>query len=325
LRQIVEDGTFTVGRGSVQTADVLTPYKEFLGKNVKLDRPLRVGIDAGNGTAGVVAVPIIRNLGCEVFDLYCDMDGNFPNHEPDPTVLNNMQDLIKLVREKGLDVGIGFDGDGDRIGVIDEKGDIIWGDRLMIMYARDILSRKPGATFISEVKCSQTLYDDIERHGGRAIMWRTGHSPIKQKMKEVKAELAGEMSGHMFFADRYFGYDDAVYASCRLLEILAATGKTITQLLSDVPKTYSTPEIRVPCPDDRKFQVVRDVTEYFRQRYDIIDIDGARILLEDGWGLVRASNTQPVLVLRFEALSQTRLSEIQSMVESVLTEIRERY
>jgi phosphomannomutase/phosphoglucomutase len=286
---------------------------------------LRVGIDAGNGTAGVVAVPIIRNLGCEVFDLYCDMDGNFPNHEPDPTVLNNMQDLIKLVREKGLDVGIGFDGDGDRIGVIDETGDIIWGDRLMIIYARDILSRKPGATFISEVKCSQTLYDDIERHGGRAIMWRTGHSPIKQKMKEVKAELAGEMSGHMFFADRYFGYDDAVYASCRLLEILAATGKTITQLLSDVPKTYSTPEIRVPCPDDRKFQVVRDVTEYFRQRYDIIDIDGARILLEDGWGLVRASNTQPVLVLRFEALSQTRLSEIQSMVESVLTEIRERY
>jgi len=325
LRQIVEDGNFTVGRGSAETADVLTAYKEFLGENVKLDRPLRVGIDAGNGTAGVVAVPIIRNMGCEVFDLYCDMDGNFPNHEPDPTVLNNMQDLIKLVREKGLDVGIGFDGDGDRIGVIDEKGDIIWGDRLMIMYARDILSRKPGATFISEVKCSQTLYDDIERHGGRAIMWRTGHSPIKQKMKEVKAELAGEMSGHMFFADRYFGYDDAVYASCRLLEILAATGKTITQLLSDVPKTYSTPEIRVPCPDDRKFQVVQDVTEYFRQRYDIIDIDGVRILLEDGWGLVRASNTQPVLVLRFEALSQTRLSEIQSMVESVLTEIRERY
>jgi phosphomannomutase/phosphoglucomutase len=195
----------------------------------------------------------------------------------------------------------------------------------MIMYARDILSRKPGATFISEVKCSQTLYEDIERHGGRAIMWRTGHSPIKQKMKEVKAELAGEMSGHMFFADRYFGYDDAVYASCRLLEILAATGKTITQLLSDVPKTYSTPEIRVPCPDDRKFQVVQDVTEYFRQRYDIIDIDGVRILFEDGWGLVRASNTQPALVLRFEALSQTRLSEIQSMVESVLTEIRERY
>ncbi len=195
----------------------------------------------------------------------------------------------------------------------------------MIIYARDILSRKPGATFISEVKCSQTLYNDIEKHGGRAIMWKTGHSLIKQKMKEVKAELAGEMSGHMFFADRYLGYDDAIYASCRLLEILAATGKNITQLLSDVPRTHNTPEIRVPCPDDRKFQVVRNVTEYFRQRYDIIDIDGVRILFEDGWGLVRASNTQPVLVLRFEALSQTRLSEIQSIVESVLTEIQERY
>ncbi len=325
LRQIIERGNFAEGHGSTETADVIAPYKEFLADNIKLDKALRVGIDAGNGTAGVVAVPIIRNLGCEVFDLYCDMDGNFPNHEPDPTVLKNMQDLIKLVREKGLDIGIGFDGDGDRIGVIDEKGDIIWGDQLMIMYTRDILSRKPGATFISEVKCSQTLYDDIERHGGRAIMWKTGHSLIKQQMKEVKAELAGEMSGHMFFADRYFGYDDAVYASCRLLEILAATGKTITQLLSDVPKTHTTPEIRVPCPDDRKFQVVQDVTEYFRQRYDIIDIDGVRILFEDGWGLVRASNTQPVLVLRFEALSQARLSEIQSMVESVVTEIRERY
>jgi len=236
-----------------------------------------------------------------------------------------MQDLIGLVREKGLDLGIGYDGDGDRIGIIDEKGDIIWGDQLMIVYARDILSRKPGATFISEVKCSQTLYDDIEKHGGRAIMWKTGHSLIKHKMKEVKAELAGEMSGHMFFADRYFGYDDAVYASCRLLEILAATGKSITELLTGIQRTYTTPEIRVPCPDDRKFQVVRDVTEYFRHRYDIIDIDGVRILLEDGWGLVRASNTQPVLVLRFEALSQSRLSEIQSLVESVLAEIQNRY
>ncbi len=195
----------------------------------------------------------------------------------------------------------------------------------MIIFARDILSRKPGSTFISEVKCSQVLYDDIERRGGRAIMWKTGHSLIKQKMKEVKAELAGEMSGHMFFADRYFGYDDAIYASCRLLEILAATGKTITDLLSDVPRTYTTPEIRVACPDDKKFHVVEELTEYFRQRYDIIDIDGARIIFEDGWGLVRASNTQPVLVLRFEALSQLRLSEIRSLVESALTEVRKRY
>ncbi|NVL90924.1 MAG: phosphomannomutase/phosphoglucomutase [Desulfobacterales bacterium] len=325
LHQIIDSGAFAEGSGSVETAEVMTSYKNSLRENIRLDRPLRVGIDAGNGTAGVVAVPIIRGLGCEVFDLYCEMDGNFPNHEPDPTVLENMQDLIGLVREKGLDVGIGYDGDGDRIGVIDEKGDIIWGDQLMIMYAREILSRKPGATFISEVKCSQTLYHDIEKHGGHAIMWKTGHSLIKQKMKEVKAELAGEMSGHMFFADRYFGYDDAVYASCRLLEILATTGNTITELLSDVPRTYATPEIRVPCPDNRKFQVVKDVTDYFRQQYDIIDIDGVRVLLEGGWGLVRASNTQPVLVLRFEALSKTRLSEIQSLVESVVTEIQEKY
>lgn len=195
----------------------------------------------------------------------------------------------------------------------------------MIIYAREILSRKPGATFISEVKCSQTLYDDIERHGGRAIMWKTGHSLIKQKMKEVKAELAGEMSGHMFFADRYFGFDDAIYASCRLLEILGATGKTIPELLRDVPKTYTTPEIRVPCPDDKKFEVVKEVTAYFRQRQKIIDIDGVRVLFEDGWGLVRASNTQPALVLRFEAFSPQRLSEIRSQVESILTKSQNRH
>jgi phosphomannomutase/phosphoglucomutase len=325
VQQITEAGHFAGGTGRLEAADVLTPYKKFLIENITLTMPLRVGIDAGNGTAGVVAVPIIRELGCEVFDLYCDMDGNFPNHEPDPTVLKNMLDLIALVREKGLHVGIGYDGDGDRIGAVDEKGNIIWGDQLMIIYAREILSRKPGATIISEVKCSQTLYDDIEKHGGKAIMWKTGHSLIKQKMKEVKAELAGEMSGHMFFADRYFGYDDAVYASCRLLEILAATGKTISELLSDVPKTYNTPEIRVPCPDETKFQVVREVTDYFRRQNKVIDIDGVRVLFDDGWGLVRASNTQPVLVLRFEALSEGRLSEIRTHVESVLAEISKKH
>jgi phosphomannomutase/phosphoglucomutase len=325
VRRIIEKDDFTKGAGRVETADPVTPYRKFLQHNVKLSKSMKVGIDAGNGTAGVVAVPILKELGCEVFDLYCDMDGSFPNHEADPTVVENMGDLVALVRERELDLGIGFDGDGDRIGVIDDRGNIIWGDQLMIIYAREILTRKPGAVFISEVKCSQTLYDDIERHGGRAIMWKTGHSLIKQKMKEVKAELAGEMSGHMFFADRYFGYDDAIYASCRLLEILGATGKTISELLSDVPKTYTTPEIRVPCPDDKKFEVVKDVTAYFRQRQKIIDIDGARVLFEGGWGLVRASNTQPVLVLRFEAFSPDRLSEIRSRVESVLADIQNRH
>jgi phosphomannomutase/phosphoglucomutase len=322
---IINDGSFSQGEGSLSTADIVTPYRAFVENNITLSRPLKVGVDAGNGTAGVVAVPIMKQLNCEVHDLYCDMDGRFPNHEADPTVLENMKDLINLVKDKGLDVGIGYDGDGDRIGVVDEKGKIVFGDKLMIIFSRAILSRKPGATFISEVKCSKAMYDDIEKHGGRAIMWKTGHSLIKQKMKEEKAELAGEMSGHMFFGDRYFGFDDAVYASCRLLEILSNTGKTISELLSDVPETYTTPEIRVECPDDIKFSVVQKVTEHFRERYNVIDIDGVRVLFDDGWGLVRASNTQPALVLRFEALSKERLGEIRNIVESILAKIQEAY
>ena len=319
---IINEKSFGKGKGSRFKADAVIPYREFVENNITLAKPIKVGVDAGNGTAGVVAVPILRSLGCEVHDIYCDMDGRFPNHEADPTVGKNMQDLIAMVKEKRLDVGIGYDGDGDRIGVVDEKGNLVFGDRLMIIFAREILSRKPGATFISEVKCSKTMYDDIEKHGGRAIMWRTGHSLIKKKMKEEKAELAGEMSGHMFFADRYFGYDDATYASCRLLEIMSKTQKKISDLLSDVPKTYSTPEIRVECPDDKKFNVVAKVTEYFREKYDVIDIDGVRVLFEDGWGLVRASNTQPALVLRFEALSEARLLEIRNLIESTLADIQ---
>ena len=319
---IINEKSFAQGKGSLSTADVVTPYKIFIENNITISRPIKVGVDAGNGTAGVVAVPILKNLNCEVYDIYCDMDGTFPNHEADPTVAKNMQDLITLVKEKELDVGIGYDGDGDRIGIVDEKGNIVFGDKLIIIFAREILSRKPGATFISEVKCSKTMYDDIEKHGGRAIMWKTGHSLIKKKMKEEKAELAGEMSGHMFFADRYFGFDDATYASCRLLEILTKTGKKISELLSDVPQTFTTPEIRVECPDDRKFAVVQKVTDFFREQYNVIDIDGVRVLFEDGWGLVRASNTQPALVLRFEAISEVRLSEIRNLIESVLADIQ---
>ena len=322
ILRIIKEKLFVQGKGSLSIADVVTPYQKFVENNISIARPIKVGVDAGNGTAGVVAVPIMKNLNCEVYDIYCDMDGTFPNHEADPTVAKNMQDLNTLVKEKGLDVGIGYDGDGDRIGVVDEKGNLVFGDKLMIIFAREILSRKPGATFISEVKCSKTMYDDIEKHGGQAIMWKTGHSLIKKKMKEEKAELAGEMSGHMFFADRYFGFDDATYASCRLLEILTKTGKTISELLADVPKTYSTPEIRVECPDDQKFAVVKKVTEFFRERYNVIDIDGVRVLFADGWGLVRASNTQPALVLRFEAMSEPRLSEIRNLVESTLADIQ---
>ncbi len=320
IRNILEENDFAQGSGTVKTGDVLAAYKDFVRNSIRLPMPLRVGMDAGNGTAGVVALPILKDMGCEVYDLYCDMDGTFPNHEADPTVLKNMNDLITLVREKDLDLGIGYDGDGDRIGVVDEKGNIVFGDKLMILYAREILARKPGATFISEVKCSKVMYDDIEKHGGRAIMWKTGHSLIKSKMKAENAALAGEMSGHMFFADRYLGFDDAIYASCRLLEILAKTGKRISELLADVPKTCTTPEIRMDCPDEKKFGIVKKVTEYFRERYPVIDIDGVRVLFDDGWGLVRASNTQPALVLRFEALSEKRLSEIRNLVEKVLEE-----
>lgn len=324
ILKIINEKEFNSGKGNIFTADIITPYTDFIENNIHINGTVKVGVDAGNGTAGVVAVPILKNIGCEVYDIYCDMDGTFPNHEADPTVEKNMKDLIALVKEKGLDIGIGYDGDGDRIGVVDEKGNLVFGDRLMIIFAREILSRKPGATFISEVKCSQTMYDDIEKHGGRGIMWKTGHSIIKKKMKEEKAELAGEMSGHIFFADRYFGFDDATYASCRLLEILTGTGKRISDLLSDVPKTYSTPEIRVECPDDVKFDVVKKVTEYFRKKYDVIDIDGVRVLFKDGWGLVRASNTQPALVLRFEALSEQELARIKNLVESTLKKIREK-
>ena len=321
IYRIIETAHFETGEGSVKAYNIRQDYIDYITGGITLAKPLRVGIDAGNGTAGPIILPILKKLGCEVYDLYCDMDGAFPNHEADPTVIKNMDDLVSLVREQKLDVGIGFDGDGDRIGVVDDQGNLVFGDRLMIIFAREILSRKPGATFISEVKCSKTLYDDIENHGGRAIMWKTGHSLIKQKMKAEKAELAGEMSGHMFFSDRYLGYDDAVYAACRLLEILAASGKTIPQLLADVPKTYSTPEIRVECPDTIKFDVVAKVTQYFRQREKVIDIDGVRVLFKDGWGLVRASNTQPALVLRFEAMTENRLGEIRNLVESALADV----
>jgi len=324
IRSIIENKAFlNAGGGRLAAANVLPAYQAFVKENITIERRLRIAVDAGNGTAGVVAVPIMKAMNLEVHDIYCDMDGSFPNHEADPTVLKNMKDLIALVKEKKLDVGIGYDGDGDRIGVVDEKGDIVYGDKLMILFSREILARKPGATFISEVKCSQTLFDDIEKNGGRPIMWKTGHSLIKKKMKEEGAELAGEMSGHMFFADRYLGYDDATYASCRLLEILSRTDKPLSGLLSDVPKTFTTPEIRVECPDDRKFAVVKKITAYFKDRYNVIDIDGVRVLFGDGWGLVRASNTQPALVLRFEAASQARLTEIQAMVESVLANIQE--
>ncbi len=315
LGRLIERGKFITGKGNLSDIEIIRPYQDYIKKNIRLEKKMKVVIDAGNGTAGVVAGPILRDLGCEVEELYCEVDGRFPNHFPDPTIPANLKDLIDRVKKLRADVGIGYDGDADRIGVVDDRGNIIWGDQLMILFAREILKYKKGATFVAEVKCSQNLFIDIEKHGGKAIMWKTGHSLIKEKMKEEKAVLGGEMSGHIFFADRYFGYDDAIYASCRLIELLSKTDKKLSQLLEDVPKTFITPEIRIDCPDEIKFKVVEKVKEDLRKDYTIIDIDGVRVKFNDGWGLVRASNTQPALILRFEALTEKRLKEIKKLVE----------
>jgi phosphomannomutase/phosphoglucomutase len=315
LGRLVEKGDFSTGQGNLSKAEIIRPYQDHIKKNIRLEKKLKVVIDAGNGTGGVVAGPLLKDLGCEVEELYCEIDGRFPNHFPDPTVPDNLKTLIDRVLKTRADVGIGYDGDADRIGVVDDQGNIIWGDQLMILFSREILKQQKGATFVAEVKCSQNLFSDIEKHGGRAIMWRTGHSLIKEKMKGEKAALGGEMSGHIFFADRYFGYDDAIYASCRVLELLSKTDKKLSDLLSDVPKTHITPEIRVACSDEIKFKVVEDVKEKLRKEYPIIDVDGVRVQFDDGWGLVRASNTQPVLVLRFEALTEGRLEEIKKLLE----------
>jgi phosphomannomutase/phosphoglucomutase len=321
VREIIEKRDYVQGKGALTQHDIHQDYHRYVLENIQLNREIKVVVDAGNGTGGVIGVPIMRELGCQVEALYCEMDGRFPHHHPDPTVEKNLHDLIATVQATKSDLGIGYDGDADRIGVIDEEGRIIWGDKLMIIFARAIIKEHGGGTFIGEVKCSQTLYDEVERLGGKAIMWKTGHSLIKDKMKKEKALLAGEMSGHIFFADRYFGFDDAIYASCRLLEIISRSGKKVSELLEGIPQTYVTPEIRVECPDDAKFKIVEQATTRFRQRYPVIDIDGMRVRFPDGWGLLRASNTQPALVLRFEAASQGRLEEIRGMIEAQVQEL----
>jgi phosphomannomutase / phosphoglucomutase len=320
--KIIDGGDFNKGAGTSVPVEIVEPYVERIIKDVSVKPGIKVAFDAGNGTGGPIGVRVLKSLGCDLYPLYCEMDGTFPNHEPDPTVENNMRDLIKEVRDKGLLLGIGVDGDADRIGAVDSSGSIVFGDMLLLLFARDILADHPGASIISEVKSSDRLYKDIEAHGGKAIMWKTGHSLIKNKMKETKAVLAGEMSGHMFFADRYYGYDDAIYASCRLLEILSKSGKSLSELLEDVPRSHTTPEIRVECPDAEKFKLVDRLREEFKARYSIIDVDGVRIVFEDGWGLVRASNTQPALVLRFEARSKERLTEIRALVEEAIERLQ---
>ena len=316
---IIKDNDFIEEEStSKKIYNIIPEYKDFVEKNIRLEKKLKVVVDAGNGTAGVIACPILKKLGCEVIELYCEMDGNFPNHHPDPTLPEALEDLIKEVTKSKAHLGVAYDGDGDRIGIIDDEGHIIWGDLLMVLFARDILSSNPGAPIISEVKASKVLYDEIEKLGGRPIMWKTGHSLIKKKIKEEKALLAGEMSGHIFFADRYFGFDDAIYSSARLLELLSKSEKTLSQMLSDLPRTYYTPEIRVYASDEVKFKIVEEVKKELSQKYPIIDIDGVRAIFPQGWGLVRASNTQEVLVLRFEGDTEEALKAIEKEVKQAV-------
>lgn len=321
VMRIQQAGDFQKGKGTYEEADVAAPYEEYLAGKLKSGPVKRkVVVDAGNGAASNIAPEIYRRMGFEVIPLFCEPDGHFPNHHPDPTIPENLVDLREKIAETGADLGIAFDGDADRIGVVDGKGGIIWGDRLMVLFSRDLLERHPGAKVIGEVKCSQVLFDDIEKHGGKAIMWKAGHSLIKAKMKEENALLAGEMSGHLFFAEGYYGYDDAIYAGARLLEILSRKEGTLDELIADIPETFSTPEIRMECPEEKKFEVVGRLAEYFKERYNVIDVDGARVLFDGGWGLIRASNTQPVLVLRFEADSEKRLEEIRKTFMEKLDE-----
>lgn len=320
IRGIIERGDYEKASPlPVKSYAILDPYVEWISKNIKLDRAVRVGMDSGNGTGGMVAPQIFRAIGATVYDLFSDVDGRFPNHHPDPTVEKNLVHLKKLVAEKNLELGVGFDGDADRLGAIDMNGKVIWGDQLMTLFARAILRGNPGAAIIADVKSSDNFFADVTRHGGRAIMWKTGHALIKNKLWAEKAVLAGEMSGHFFFADRFFGFDDGIYAACRLVEIVSQLDHPLHEELADLPPAFNTPEIRVDCPDEVKFDLVEKVKNSFKQKsYETFDLDGVRVRFKDGWGLARASNTQPTLVLRFEAQSQDALNRIEGEFRDAL-------
>lgn len=323
IQQILVNHDFLTGEGSVNHADAVTPYvNEVAAQFSKLSRRVKVVIDAGNGTGGPVMQRILDQINVDATPLFFEPDGRFPNHHPDPTVLENLEHLAHAVREQKAELGIAFDGDTDRIGAVDEHGTVVYGDFLLLIYAREILTRKPGSTFIGEVKCSQVMYDELEKLGGRPIMYKTGHSLIKTKMKAEHAELAGEMSGHMFFADRYYGFDDAMYAACRLLEIVADSGKPLSAQVAGLPKTVSTPELRIDCPDEEKFDVVARLALRYKATHNVVDVDGVRVLFDKGWGLVRASNTQPVLVMRFEATDDAALNAYRQEMEQAVAEAK---
>lgn len=322
IYKLIQNADFEQGAGTVKEIDAVTPYVDEIASQFHFGRKVKVVLDAGNGTAGPVVHRLMKKLNVDVVELFYEMDGHFPNHHPDPTVLENLKHLKAAVKNSKAELGIAFDGDSDRIGAVDENGDVVYGDMLLLVFGREILTRKPGSTFIGEVKCSQIMYDKLKELGGNPIMFKTGHSLIKAKMKEQHAELAGEMSGHMFFGDRYYGYDDALYAACRLLEIVAKSGKPLSAQLSGIPKLVSTPELRVDCPDDKKFRVVTKVAEQVGKDFTVVDVDGVRAIFESGWGLVRASNTQPVLVMRFEATTEALLKKYRTYLEGVVEQAK---
>ena len=318
LRHILETRALLTGGGSEREHDIVTPYVDEITSKFDFSRRVKLVFDGGNGVGGPVFARMVERLNVQARGLFLEMDGSFPNHDPDPTQPKNLSHLIQAVRAEPVDLGIAFDGDSDRIGAVDETGEVIYGDMLLLLYGREILTRKPGATVIGEVKCSQILYDQLRQAGGKPVMWKTGHSLIKAKMKETHAELAGEMSGHMFFADGYYGFDDALYAACRLIEIVSKSGEPLSAQLAGIPKMVSTPELRLDCPDETKFAVVAAVRRHFQALYEVNDVDGARIKFAQGWGLLRASNTQPVLVMRFEAETEELLRKYQEEVEAAV-------
>lgn len=326
IGRIAAEGRFAQGTGEVSNRDIVPAYLDRVASHHKLgSRKLKVVVDAGNGTGGVVALPLFQRLGIETIPLYCEMDGEFPNHHPDPTVPDNLEDLKKKVVETGADIGVAFDGDADRIGVVTETGEVLFGDMILLVLSLALLKEEPGAGIVSEVKCSQVLFDEIEKAGGRAVMWKVGHSLIKARMAEDGALLGGEMSGHIFFRHRWYGFDDAIYSALRLLEVLSSGDRPASRLLEGIPLMHSTPEIRLDCPDEIKVQVVDEMTRLFKSRNaDVVDVDGVRVRFPNGWGLVRSSNTQPVLVFRFEADSEEALDNISTAMLSKADEITNR-
>jgi len=319
IGRVAASGKFRKAKGSVVEKDIVSEYIGYVKERISVKRNIKVVVDGGNGVGGGIASKLLKDLGCEVAELYCETDGNFPNHFPDPTVDANLKDLIEKVKAEKADLGIAFDGDADRLGVVDDAGRIIRGDQSLILFSRKVLEKKKNAKIIFEVKCSQALIDDIKEHGGVPVMYRTGHSFIKKKMREENSPLAGEMSGHFFFADRYYGYDDGIYAGLRMTELLSEGKQKLSDIITALPKFYSTPEIRVHCPEDRKFAIVKEVTESFqKKKYDVVTVDGARVQFGDGWGLIRASNTEPALILRFEAKTPERLREIEKTIKDEL-------